>query len=41
MQFQEEINKNNNRHNDEPLFDRKVALVTAGLRAYHASVTTR
>lgn len=36
MQVQEEINKNNNNHNDDSLFDRKVDLVTAGLRAYHA-----
>src|SRR5918992_1971419 len=36
MQVQEEINKNNNSHNDDPLFDRKVDLVTAGLRASHA-----
>ena len=36
MQVQEEINKNNNSHNDDPLFDRKVDLVTAGLRAYYA-----
>lgn len=31
MQVQEETNKNNNSHNDDPLFDRKVDLVTAGL----------
>ena len=36
MQVQEEINENNNSHNDDPLFDRKADLVTAGLRAYHA-----
>jgi hypothetical protein len=37
MQVQEEINKNNNsHHNEDPLFDRKVDLVTAGLRANHA-----
>ena len=35
MQVQEEINKNNNGHNDDPLFDIKVDLVTAGLRACH------
>ena len=31
MQVQEEINKNNNSHDDNPLFDRKGDLVTAGL----------
>ena len=36
MQVQEETNKNNNSHNDDPLFDRKVDLVTAGLWAYYA-----
>jgi hypothetical protein len=36
MQVQEEINKNNNGHIDDSLFDRKVDLVTTGLRAYHA-----
>jgi hypothetical protein len=36
MQVQEEINKNNNSHIDDSLFDRKVHLVTTGLRAYHA-----
>jgi integrase/recombinase XerD len=36
MQVQEEINKNINSHNDDSLFDRKVDLVTTGLRAYHA-----
>jgi integrase/recombinase XerD len=36
MQVQDEINKSNNSHYDDPLFDRKVDLVTAGLRAYHA-----
>ena len=37
MQIQEETNKSNsNSNNDDPLFDRKVDLVTVGLRAYHA-----
>lgn len=35
MQVQE-VNKNNTSHNGDPLFDRKVDLVTAGLRAYYA-----
>ena len=37
MQIQEETNKSNsNSNNDDPLFDRKVDLVTVGLRSYHA-----
>ena len=35
MQIQEKTNESKS-NNDDPLFDRKVDLVTAGLRAYHA-----
>jgi hypothetical protein len=37
MQIQEKTNESKIKsNNDDPLFDRKVDLVTAGLRAYHA-----